>query len=295
MDKKYKVILDTDPGDDIDDVLAVAYLLLSNKFELIGVTTSFKNTEKRARIIKKMLRLANFSHIPVYAGYGQPLVKQVPESQEINQYTSDLDSYEFKPDGYEEDAIDFIISSCQKYKEELVIVGVAPLCNLSRALIKNKEALHLIDKTFIMGGCFNSNYPEWNLYCDSDSAKYVFENAKNLCCVGVEITLNTHLSLEDTYIIENSKRNEFYSYVGQLVKMWRKTHDNNVPCLHDVLALMMVEDDGLCKYDFKQVTVDATNNPGMLVNDSNASSIKYVTSFNKELFNSKFMSLWDKH
>ena len=126
MDKKYKVILDTDPGDDIDDVLAVAYLLLSNKFELIGVTTSFKNTEKRARIIKKMLRLANFSHIPVYAGYGQPLVKQVPESQEINQYTSDLDSYEFKPDGYEEEAVKVWMVFDEN--DELLNSGVT-LCN----------------------------------------------------------------------------------------------------------------------------------------------------------------------
>ena len=114
MEKKYKVIFDTDPGDDIDDVLALAYLLMSNKFELIGVTTAFKDTDKRARIIKKMLKLANLSHIPVYAGYGQPLVKPIPDSQEINQYTLDLDSYEFKPDGYEEEAIDFIISSCEK-------------------------------------------------------------------------------------------------------------------------------------------------------------------------------------
>ena len=295
MDKRYKVIIDTDPGDDIDDVLAIAYLIKSNKFELIGVTTSFKDTDKRARIIKKMLKLANLSHIPVFAGYGQPLVKPIPESQEINQYTSDLDSYEYKPDGYEEDAIDFIISSCERYKDELVIVGVAPLCNLSRALIKNKNALHLINNTFIMGGCFNSDYPEWNLYCDSDSAKYVFEHAKNLCSVGVEITSNTHLSLDDTHILENSNDTEFDIYVGQLVKMWRKTHDNHVPCLHDVLALMMVEDDGLCEYDYKKVSVDINIMPGMLILTENALAIKYVTSFNKKLFNSKFMSLWDKH
>lgn len=293
MDKKYKVILDTDPGDDIDDVLALAYLLKSNKYEVIGILTTFKDTDKRARIVKKILYLGGYHHIPVYAGYGDPLVKAIPESQEINQYTDDLDDEQFRPDGYEEDAIDFLISACNTYKEELIVVGVAPLCNLSRALIKDKKALHLIDKTVIMGGCFDSDYPEWNLFCDSDSAKYVFENAKDLWSVGVEITSQTHLTFEDTKVVETCSKDAFYQYVGQLVKMWRETHDNHVPCLHDVLAVMMIEDDGVCEYDYKKFSVDTENNPGALIfDDVNGGLVKYVKSFNKGKFMEKFMDLW---
>lgn len=46
-----KIIFDTDIGDDIDDALALD-LALKLGYEIIGVTTVFKNTEFRARIAK---------------------------------------------------------------------------------------------------------------------------------------------------------------------------------------------------------------------------------------------------
>ena len=54
---KQKIILDTDIGDDIDDALALALALEMPELELIGVTTVFLDTDKRARIAQKMLSL----------------------------------------------------------------------------------------------------------------------------------------------------------------------------------------------------------------------------------------------
>ena len=67
MMEKYKILLDTDIGDDIDDALALALALEMPEMELVGVTTVFQNTEKRARIARKMLSLWG-RDVPVYAG-----------------------------------------------------------------------------------------------------------------------------------------------------------------------------------------------------------------------------------
>lgn len=293
MNKKIKIIIDTDPGDDIDDVLAIAYALKSNLFEIIGVTTSFKDTNKRARIIKKMFKLANVPHIPVYAGYGEPLIRDIPESQEINQYTSDLDSDEYKPDGDKEDAIEFIMNALKFYPNDLIIVGMAPLCNLSRVILKDKYVLNLAKKVSIMGGDFASSNREWNLYCDVDSAKLVFENVPSLQAFGYDITYLTHLSKEDTKIVEKCDKNEFYSYVGQLVRMWRKTHDNHVPCLHDVIPLMRLVDDSICDLKEDIVSVDTDNNPGSLIrNLVVGNKIQYGCNFNQDKFMKNFMEIF---
>jgi len=293
MNNKYKIIIDTDPGDDIDDVLAIADARKTDLFEIIGVTTSFKDTDKRARIIKKMFKLAGVSHIPVFAGYGDPLVRPIPESQEINQYTSDLDSDEYKPDGYKEEAIDFIIEALKIYPNDLIIVGMAPLCNLSRVILKDKYAINLAKKVSIMGGDFASNNREWNLYCDVDSAKLVFENVNCLEAFGYDITCLTHLSEEDTKIIEKCDKNEFYSYIGQLVKMWRSTHDNNVPCLHDVIPLMRLVNDSICDLKEDIVSVDIVNNPGSLIrNLPYGNKIKYGCNFNQDKFIKNFMEIF---
>ena len=49
-----KIILDTDIGDDIDDVLALAFVLSSPEFELLGVTTVFGNTFARTPLARKI-------------------------------------------------------------------------------------------------------------------------------------------------------------------------------------------------------------------------------------------------
>jgi hypothetical protein len=55
--KKMPIILDTDIGGDIDDVLALAYLLNSLEADLLAVTTVNTDPSMRARIAAKVLRV----------------------------------------------------------------------------------------------------------------------------------------------------------------------------------------------------------------------------------------------
>ena len=52
---KYSVMIDTDIGDDIDDTFALALALHSPEIELLGVTTVFGETQKRARLANYIL------------------------------------------------------------------------------------------------------------------------------------------------------------------------------------------------------------------------------------------------
>src|SRR5208337_3415382 len=63
-----KVIIDTDIGDDIDDAFAIALALRSPELEILGVTTTFGDTEARARIADRLLGEAGRADIPVLAG-----------------------------------------------------------------------------------------------------------------------------------------------------------------------------------------------------------------------------------
>src|SRR5271169_2024723 len=67
---KIPVILDTDIGSDIDDAFALALIIHSPEFELLGVTTVSGDTAARARIAAKMLCEAGgkWRQVPVAAG-----------------------------------------------------------------------------------------------------------------------------------------------------------------------------------------------------------------------------------
>jgi inosine-uridine nucleoside N-ribohydrolase len=53
-----KVILDTDIGSDVDDLLALAVLLGSPEWDLTTVSTVYGDTVLRARIVRRAYRLA---------------------------------------------------------------------------------------------------------------------------------------------------------------------------------------------------------------------------------------------
>jgi len=51
--EKTKLLIDTDIGDDIDDLFAL-YFALRKNIEIVGVTTVFKDTVQRAKMVKKL-------------------------------------------------------------------------------------------------------------------------------------------------------------------------------------------------------------------------------------------------
>lgn len=286
--KRHKILIDTDPGDDIDDALALAYVVSKDCFDLVGVTTVFGETEKRARIVKKLCALKGAS-VPVFYGYGLPLVGYMPEHQPINQYTADPENGAYAPDNRngEEDAVDFIVSACRKYGEELTVIGIGPLTNLARAIEKDPAALNGVKATVIMGGDFVRDFPEWNLFCDPKAAQTVFERAKDLSAVGVEITSRAQLTEEQSAAIEHANGSEFFRYVGELVRMWRQSHGGALPVLHDVLAVTSVNE-RFCDFAEGKFSV----NPEGVLRAGSGRCVRYAAAFDKDAFMREFLSVW---
>ena len=63
-----KVIVDTDIGDDIDDAFALELLTSLPEVQLLGVTTTYGDTGKRAELAAKLLQVLGRRDVPVHAG-----------------------------------------------------------------------------------------------------------------------------------------------------------------------------------------------------------------------------------
>jgi len=68
-----RIWLDTDIGSDVDDALALAYVLRHPELELVGISTVFGDTELRTRITRVLLEKAGATAVPVISGLGLPL------------------------------------------------------------------------------------------------------------------------------------------------------------------------------------------------------------------------------
>ena len=242
-----KVILDTDLGDDIDDALALSFLLNLKDIELLGVTTVFGNSDVRARIAKKILHLSNRSDIPVYKGYSS-ICNGERKNWNICQYTDDLNEPQYDPDNAAdpddgETAIDFIIENAAKYKKELVLVAIGPFTNLAKAIEKAPEVMKEVGKIVVMGGTFFDMFREWNVFCDPEAAKILFEFPVPLYCVGTDVTYKCTVSEEQmNYMMSFNDDSTIQGYLGHLMRLW-KLGQHRLPILHDPLAVFTVVND----------------------------------------------------
>src|SRR5919109_5334440 len=67
-----KVLLDTDIGSDVDDAVALAYLLSQPECELVGITTVTGEAERRAELASVLCQAAG-KDVPIYPGAEQPM------------------------------------------------------------------------------------------------------------------------------------------------------------------------------------------------------------------------------
>lgn len=205
---KIKMIIDCDTG--VDDALAIAYILSDPGIELIGITSVFGNIDMdtAARNSLSILQLFNREDVKVYKGadhaYGKGPYTRSDKSPLIHGYNGigdvDLGTPKNKPE--EKSAVDFIIESAKKYKEELHLVFVGPLTNLADCIRKDEEALKLAGEITIMGGALTvtgnrSIYAEANIGSDPLAAKEAFGSSLHLSIIPLDVTWKTLFRVKD--------------------------------------------------------------------------------------------------
>jgi purine nucleosidase/pyrimidine-specific ribonucleoside hydrolase len=250
-DMKRKIIIDTDIGDDIDDALAIALALNSPEIEVVGITTVYKNAKARARLAKKLLLMAGREDIPVYTGIGQPLINKVSENEIPNHYLKDMDDIPINEDI---DGIDFIINTIIASEGDISLVPIGPLTNIAMAIMKRPEIKSKIKNIVLMGGAYYFHCNEYNIECDPEAARVVFQSGVKIKAVGLDVTLKCQLTHEDINRIENQSK-DITKFLSNLISHWRGKNDY-LPILHDPLAIYAVFNDGLLEFNEERIVVE---------------------------------------
>ncbi len=255
MEKK-KLIIDTDIGDEIDDAMAL-YFAMSEGFEIVGITTVFKNTDERARIAKRLLKLyeKGYENIPVFAGHGTPLAEKTGEYPHTCHYHDALASDEYAPDGNADAAVDFIIDCCERYGEELCVVAIGPFTNIARAIERNREAVNKAAKVVIMGGAYYRQYADWNVMCDVEAADVMFRSLDNLECVGADVTHKTVLCRDEHEAMLNCQNDAAAIEIAELIRLWSIVNPDRYPTLHDPLAVYYAVHPEVCEVEAQMIAV----------------------------------------
>jgi len=251
---KEKVILDTDIGDDVDDAFALALAVKSPELEILGVTTTFGDTETRARIVDRFLGEVGRTDIPVMAG--KATVTSNPMSQ--RRYAA-AGRFQKRSHG---DAAEFILDQIRKQPGEVTLIAIGPLINVGEAIARDGATFRKLKRVVLMGGSIRRGYgdlgytepvpamPEWNILNDVASAEKLFSSGVPLFVMPLD---STQLKLDEV------KRAWLFSQgtavtdqLAVLYHLWGQ----QTPTLFDPMTVVFVLKPELCPVTPIRIRVD---------------------------------------
>ena len=172
---KIKVIIDTDIGEDIDDILVTAFALNSPEFEVLAITTVDGNVQARTRVARKAAVLYAQPGVEVAAGY----VRNMPlEDTTYTGFSGGVRYGEVAPDEQglppvshlRADAL--IARLADRYPGEVTVVTIGSMSNIGHLLVRYPEEAKKLKQIVTNGGNFTSEEHRigWNLRYDPVAA-----------------------------------------------------------------------------------------------------------------------------
>ena len=287
----YKVILDTDIGDDIDDAFALGLLLKNKQVDLLAITTVFKNTLARAKQAKALANLTD-KDIPVFVGEVYPL-NGIITGFEMDkgdlatlipcQYDSSMDNLKVN-----DNAVDAIIRLAKENSGELIIIAIGAMTNVAKALLKDPSIAKDIKAIYQMGGWFTNFVPEWNIICDPEACDVVYKTNIPVYATGLDVTLQCPL---DGSLLDNLRKSddEITKTIFVWLDRWFDYFHFEKSILHDPLCITSFLDENVLKFSPKYVKVvlEGEKRAAMLVSDVPQDGYNLVNvayEVNKDLF-----------
>jgi inosine-uridine nucleoside N-ribohydrolase len=251
-----KVLLDTDIGTDIDDAIALAYLLSHPDCELLGITTVTGEADKRASLASVMCNAAG-KRIPIYPGATSPLRGE--QRQPTAQQADVLPRWPHQTDFPKNQAVDFLADTIRAYPGEVTFLTIGPLTNAGLLFSQHPDVAELLGALVMMGGNFDeSGSPEWNILCDPLAAELIYKAPVRLHrSLGLNVTKQVKMSADDV-------RKEFTAPllrpVLEMAEVWFAGSHPSIT-FHDPLAAAAVFEPTLCSYQHGTVSLENADEP----------------------------------
>jgi inosine-uridine nucleoside N-ribohydrolase len=248
------VIIDTDIGDDIDDAFALALALRSPELQIIGITTTFGDTETRAKLVDRFLAEVGRPDIPVAAG--APTASRGTFTQ--RRYAEG--GHDRKPS--HPDAVAFVLEQIRRYPGQVTLIAIGPLMNVGAAIDKDAATFRKLKRVVMMGGSIKRGYgdlgfgpprppqPEWNILNDIPSAQKLFASGVPLFVMPLD---STQLKLDEV------KRNFLFSQGTPLTDSLTLLYHQwgqETPTLFDPMTIAFLVNPALCPVQPMRIRVD---------------------------------------
>ncbi len=245
------VLLDTDIGSDIDDAVALAYLLAQPRCELLGITTVTGEVAKRAALASYLCEVAGRPDIPVHCGASGALLRGSDPS-DVAQYSA-IAGKPHRLDWPANTALDFLRNAIHDRPGEITLLSIGPLTNVALLFAVDPEIPSLLRSWVSMVGVFfQERGPEWNARCDPVATAIAFRaHPPRRIHVGLDVTMQCRL---DAGEVRRRFKGPLLGSALEMAEPWFARRPEIV--FHDPLAAALIFRPDLCDLRRGLVSVD---------------------------------------
>ena len=249
-----KILFDTDIGSDIDDAVALAYLLAQPECELLGITTVTGEPVKRAQMASALCRVAG-KDIPIFPGRAEPLLG--PQQQPGAQQAVALNRWPHQSSFPSGEAIPFLRQTIRAHPGQVTLLTVGPLTNVAALFAADEEIPHLLKGLVMMCGVFTNRRAgvgplEWNAKLDPHATAIVYRSSVRLHrSVGLDVTTQVKMKADE---VRRRFQTRLLRPVLDFAEVWFQERDTIT--FHDPLAATTLFDDKICEFVRSRVEVE---------------------------------------
>ena len=247
---KTPVLLDTDIGSDIDDAVALAYLLRKPQCELLGITTVSGDVQQRAALAEAICHSVGRKDIPIHCGRRDVLIDG-PGQPNVPQFGA-IAAHNPRLNRPENDAVAFLQKTIRSRPGQITLLTIGPYSNAALLFALDPEIPLLLKSIVSMGGIFyGGDRREWNALVDPAATAIVY-NAKRTdhLSVGLDVTEKCRMAADE---VRSRFTDEPLLTVKSMAETWFK-HTGEVT-FHDPLAATLIFRPDLCTYESGKVEV----------------------------------------
>lgn len=246
---KEKVILDTDIGADLDDQLAVAYIVQEPACELLGITTVGSGSHVRASMVSAICRHAGRDDVKIYPGVEYPLhggrAGGGPNPPKCAEALAKWPHADF-PRGNV--AVDFMRRAIRANPGEVTLIAIGHFSNVATLFALDPEIPSLLKRFVAMGGNFSGG-AEWNAVADPVATAIVYGDGRRPVppehlSVGNDVTCRCRLDEAEARAF--FRKAKTLAPVADLAEDWLSRAHSAV--FHDPLACVCVFHPEVCTY-----------------------------------------------
>ena len=285
--QQQKVIIDTDIGDDIDDVFAVGLALSSPELKILGVESAWGDTEVRSRMLDRLLCETGRSDIPVATGVKTATNNAFTQAEWAKAGAVNTHG----------DAVDFLLDQIRKNPNEITLIAIGPLTNIGVAIDRDPATFKKLKRVVMMGGSIRRGYDEFGLIAakPAPDAEYNIamapQAAQKLVKSGVPIYM---MPLDSTQLKFDEVKRAMLTTVSTpltdslqvLIAEWQHGTHQITPTMFDAVAAAYAIQPELCPATPLHIDVDSK---GFTRKGAGAANVNVCLSSDSDQFFRFFM------